>query len=47
MRLCRLAAALLAVALLANEDAELAARLDAFRARQTEKVLAMQLEAPR
>ena len=40
-------AALLAVALLANEDAELAARLDAFRARQTEKVLAMQLEAPR
>ena len=40
-------AALLAIALLANEDAELAARLDAFRARQTEKVLAMQLEAPR
>ncbi len=40
-------AALLAVALLANDDAELAARLDAFRARQTEKVLAMQLEAPR
>ena len=40
-------AALLAVALLANEDAELAARLDAFRARQTEKVLAMKLEAPR
>ena len=40
-------AALLAVALLANEDAELAARLDAFRARQTDKVLAMQLEAPR
>ena len=40
-------AALLAVALLANDDAELAARLDAFRARQTEKVLAMKLEAPR
>ena len=40
-------AALLSIALLANEDAELAARLDAFRARQTEKVLAMQLEAPR
>ena len=40
-------AALLAIALLANEDAELAARLDAFRARQTEKVLAMKLEAPR
>ena len=40
-------AALLAIALLANEDAELAARLDAFRARQTDKVLAMQLEAPR
>ena len=40
-------AALLAVAMLANEDADLAARLDAFRARQTEKVLAMKLEAPR
>ena len=39
-------AALLAVAMLANEDAELAARLDAFRARQTDKVMAMQLEAP-
>ena len=40
-------AALFAVAMLANEDPDLAARLDAFRARQTEKVLAMQLEAPR
>ena len=39
-------AALLAVALLANEDADLAARLDTFRAKQTDKVLAMQLEAP-
>ena len=40
-------AALFAVSMLANEDPDLAARLDAFRARQTEKVLAMQLEAPR
>ena len=40
-------AALFAVAMLANEDPDLAARLDAFRARQTEKVLAMKLEAPR
>ena len=40
-------AALFAVAMLANEDPDLTARLDAFRARQTEKVLAMQLEAPR
>ena len=39
-------AALLAIAMLANEDADLAARLDAFRARQTDKVMAMQLEAP-
>ena len=39
-------AALLAVAMLANEDTDLAARLDAFRARQTDKVMAMQLEAP-
>ncbi len=39
-------AALFAIAMLANEDADLAARLDAFRAKQTDKVLAMQLEAP-
>ena len=39
-------AALLAIAMLANDDATLAAKLDAFRARQTDKVLAMQLEAP-
>jgi 5-(carboxyamino)imidazole ribonucleotide mutase len=37
-------AALFAVALLANEDAALAARLDAFRARQTEAARAMTLE---
>ncbi len=36
-------AALFAVAMLANEDAELAARLAAFRQNQTEKVLAMKL----
>ena len=39
-------AALLAIAMLANEHIDLAARLDAFRARQTDKVMAMQLEAP-
>ncbi len=39
-------AALFAIALLANEDPDLAARLDAFRARQTDKVLSMQLGAP-
>ena len=39
-------AALFAIAMLANEDADLAARLDPFRAKQTDKVLAMQLEAP-
>ena len=39
-------AALFAIAMLANEDADLAARLDTFRAKQTDKVLAMQLEAP-
>ena len=39
-------AALLAIAMLANEDADLTVRLDAFRARQTDKVMAMQLEAP-
>ena len=37
-------AALFAVALLANRDAELAAQLDAFRARQTEAARAMTLE---
>ena len=37
-------AALLAVAQLATHDAELAAKLDAFRQKQTDKVLAMQLE---
>ena len=37
-------AALFAVALLANHDADLAARLDAFRARQTEAARAMTLE---
>ncbi|NWG31066.1 MAG: 5-(carboxyamino)imidazole ribonucleotide mutase [Rhodocyclaceae bacterium] len=36
-------AALFAIALLANEDAALAAKLADFRRRQTEKVLAMQL----
>ncbi|TCP15208.1 5-(carboxyamino)imidazole ribonucleotide mutase [Crenobacter luteus] len=36
-------AALFAVALLANHDADLAARLDAFRQKQTETVLAMTL----
>ena len=36
-------AALFAVAMLANEDAELAARLAAFRQNQSEKVLAMKL----
>jgi 5-(carboxyamino)imidazole ribonucleotide mutase len=36
-------AALFAVAMLANEDADLRARLDAFRARQTEAARAMQL----
>lgn len=39
-------AALLAVAQLATTDAALAARLDAFREAQREKVLAMQLEMP-
>lgn len=37
-------AALFAVAMLANEDAALAGRLAAFRARQTETVLAMKLD---
>ncbi|MCK6425561.1 MAG: 5-(carboxyamino)imidazole ribonucleotide mutase [Burkholderiaceae bacterium] len=37
-------AALFAVALLASHDADLAARLDAFRARQTEAARAMTLE---
>jgi 5-(carboxyamino)imidazole ribonucleotide mutase len=37
-------AALFAVALLANADAALAARLDAFRARQTQAVLGMKLD---
>jgi 5-(carboxyamino)imidazole ribonucleotide mutase len=37
-------AALFAVSLLANDDAGLAAQLDAFRARQTESVLAMKLD---
>jgi hypothetical protein len=32
------------VSLLANDDAGLAAQLDAFRARQTESVLAMKLD---
>ena len=36
-------AALFAVALLANQDADLAARLDTFRARQTEAARAMTL----
>ncbi len=36
-------AALFAVAMLANEDADLAAKLAAFRQNQTEKVLAMKL----
>lgn len=39
-------AALLAVAQLATSDAALAARLDAFREAQRDKVLAMQLEMP-
>ncbi|MCB1898338.1 5-(carboxyamino)imidazole ribonucleotide mutase [Cognatazoarcus halotolerans] len=39
-------AALFAVALLANEDEELAGKLMAFRARQTEAVLAMDLPPP-
>ncbi len=39
-------AALLAVAQLATTDAALAARLDAFREAQRDKVLAMQLEVP-
>ena len=37
-------AALFAVALLANADPALAARLDAFRARQTQAVLGMKLD---
>ncbi len=37
-------AALFAVAMLANEDAALRARLEAFRARQTETARAMKLE---
>jgi len=36
-------AALFAVAMLANEDAALAARLAEFRAQQTARVMAMQL----
>ena len=36
-------AALFAISLLANEDAELAAQLDAFRQKQTDTVLAMDL----
>ena len=36
-------AALFAISLLANENAELAARLDAFRQKQTDTVLAMDL----
>ena len=36
-------AALFAISLLANENAELAAKLDAFRQKQTETVLAMDL----
>ncbi|MBX3686561.1 MAG: 5-(carboxyamino)imidazole ribonucleotide mutase [Rhodocyclaceae bacterium] len=39
-------AALFAVALLANENAQLAERLAAFRARQSEAVLAMELPPP-
>ncbi len=39
-------AALLAVAQLATTDAALAARLDAFRQAQRDRVLAMQLEMP-
>ena len=39
-------AALLAVAQLATTDAALAAKLDAFRQAQSDKVLAMQLEMP-
>ncbi|WP_418648468.1 5-(carboxyamino)imidazole ribonucleotide mutase [Thauera butanivorans] len=39
-------AGLFAVALLANENVELAARLDAFRARQTRTVLDMELPPP-
>ena len=38
--------ALFAVALLANADPALAERLQAFRARQTETVLAMELPPP-
>lgn len=37
-------AALFALAMLANEDAELRARLEAFRARQTETARAMKLD---
>ncbi|MFT3757643.1 5-(carboxyamino)imidazole ribonucleotide mutase [Thauera sp.] len=39
-------AGLFAVALLANENAELAAQLEAFRARQTQTVLDMELPPP-
>ena len=39
-------AALFAIAMLFIVVADLAARLDTFRAKQTDKVLAMQLEAP-
>jgi 5-(carboxyamino)imidazole ribonucleotide mutase len=40
-------AALFAVAMLANEDAQLRQRLEAFRARQTEAARAMSLPPPR
>jgi 5-(carboxyamino)imidazole ribonucleotide mutase len=39
-------AGVFAVALLANEDAALADKLDAFRARQTQAVLDMKLDTP-
>ncbi len=39
-------AALFAVAMLANEDAQIAALLEAFRERQTQSVLDMKLEDP-
>ena len=39
-------AALFSIAMLANEDAELFARLQEFRQKQTEKVLAMRLAMP-
>jgi 5-(carboxyamino)imidazole ribonucleotide mutase len=40
-------AALFAVAMLANEDAALRAKLEQFRARQTEAARAMSLPPPR